>query len=84
MCAALILAFARVMRCPMAVSCTRKARAISGTVRPATMRSVSATRDSIASAGWQQVKISRSRTSSMVSLVSTAPSGSGGSSSDNS
>jgi hypothetical protein len=49
--AALILAFARVIRCPMAVSWTRKARAISGTVRPATMRSVSATRVSIASAG---------------------------------
>src|ERR671910_3897401 len=44
--AALILAFARVIRRPMAVSCTRKARAISGTVRPATMRSVSATRAS--------------------------------------
>jgi hypothetical protein len=71
--AALILAFARVIRCPIAVSCTRKARAISGTVSPPTMRRVSATRDSIASAGWQQVKISRSRSSSM------APRGSGGS-----
>jgi|HubBroStandDraft_3_1064219.scaffolds.fasta_scaffold00110_14 hypothetical protein len=63
--ATLILAFARVIRFSMAVSGTRKARAISGTVRPATMRSVSATRVSIASAGWQQVKISRSRSSSM-------------------
>jgi hypothetical protein len=35
----------------MVVSCTKKARAISGTVSPATMRSVSATRVSIASAG---------------------------------
>ena len=75
--AALILAFARVIRCPMVVSCTRKARAISGTVSPPTMRSVSATRVSIASAGWQQVKISRSRSSSM------EPRGSGGSSSYN-
>ena len=49
--AALILAFARVIRCPIAVSCTRKARAISGTVRPPTIRSVSATRASSASAG---------------------------------
>ena len=49
--AALILAFARVIRCPIAVSDTRKARAISGTVRPPTMRSVSATRVAIASAG---------------------------------
>jgi DNA-binding SARP family transcriptional activator len=46
-----ILAFARVIRCPIAVSCTRKARAISDTVRPPTMRSVSATRVSSASAG---------------------------------
>src|SRR5918993_529015 len=49
--AALILALARVIRRPMVASCTRKARAISGTVRPPTMRSVSATRVSIASAG---------------------------------
>ena len=49
--AALIFAFARVIRWPMAASDTRKARAISGIVSPPTMRSVSATRDSIASAG---------------------------------
>ena len=36
---------------PHGASCTRKARAISGMVRPPTMRSVSATRTSIASAG---------------------------------
>ena len=71
--AALILAFARVIRCPTAVSGTRKARAISATVRPPTMCRVSATRVSIASAGWQQVKISLSRSSSM------APTGSGAS-----
>jgi hypothetical protein len=51
MCAALILALARVIRCRMVVSGTRKARAISGTVSPPTMRSVSATRLCIASAG---------------------------------
>src|SRR5262244_1472134 len=49
--AALILAFARVIRRPTVVSCTRKARAISATVRPATMRNISATRVCIASAG---------------------------------
>ena len=49
--AALIFAFARVMRWPMALSVTRKARAISGMVRPPTMRSVRATRLSVASAG---------------------------------
>ena len=49
--AVLILAFARVIRSPMVVSWTRKARAISGMVRPAPIRSVSATRVSIASAG---------------------------------
>ena len=49
--AALILALARVIRLSMVVSCTRKARAISGTVRPPTMRRVSAMRLSIANAG---------------------------------
>ena len=73
--AALILAFARVIRWPMVDSCTRKAREISGTVRPPTMRRVSATRASGARAGWQHVKIRRSRSSSI------APRGSGGSSS---
>ena len=73
--ATLIFAFARVIRCPIALSCTRNARAISGTVSPPTMRSVSATRASGARAGWQQVKISRSRSSW------TAPRGPAGSSS---
>jgi hypothetical protein len=49
--AAAILAFARVIRCPIVLSCTRKPRAISGTVSPPTMRRVSATRASIARAG---------------------------------
>ena len=64
-CAALIFAFARVIRRPMAASWTRNAWAISGTVSPPTIRRVSATRASMASAGWQQVKTSRSRSSSM-------------------
>src|SRR6266511_2655809 len=72
MCAALIFALARVIRRAIVVSCTRKARAISGTVRPPSRRRVSATRASIASAGWQQVKTSLSRSSS------TGPVGSGG------
>ena len=42
---------------------TRKARAISAVASPPSVRSVSATRASGASAGWQQVKISRSRSS---------------------
>src|SRR5438034_757674 len=72
MCAALIFALARAIRRAIVVSCIRKARAISGTVRPPSRRRVSATRASIASAGWQQVKTSLSRSSS------TGPVGSGG------
>jgi len=49
--ASLIFVLARVIRRPIADSCTRKALAISDTVRPPTMRSVSATRASIDSAG---------------------------------
>ena len=44
---------------------TRKARAISSVSRPPSVRSVSATWASSASAGWQQVKISRRRSSGM-------------------
>ena len=64
------------MRRLMAVSWTRNALAISGTVSPPTIRRVSAIRASIASAGWQQVKTRRSRSSSMT------PSGSGASALD--
>ena len=60
-----IFVLARVMRAPIVVSCTRKALAISVTVSPPTIRRVSATRASIASAGWQQMKSSRSRSSSI-------------------
>ena len=68
-----ILRFARVIRCAIVVSGTRNAAAISATVSPPSSRSVRATRASGASAGWQQVKISRSRSSS------TGPVGSWGS-----
>ncbi len=49
----------------MVSSLTMNARAISAVVSPASVRSVRATRASSASAGWQQVKISRSRSSAM-------------------
>src|ERR1700733_1721378 len=49
----------------MVGSGTRNARAISGVVSPVRVRSVRATRPSGGRAGWQQVKISRSRSSEM-------------------
>ena len=58
-----IFRFARTSRWAMVASGTRNARAISGVDRPPSSRSVSATRASGASAGWQQVKISRRRSS---------------------
>ena len=61
--AALILALDRVSRLAIAASSTRKARAISSVVSPPSRRRVSATWASRARAGWQQVKISRSRSS---------------------
>ena len=60
-----ILSLARTSRLAIVGSDTRNARAISAVVRPASVRSVSATRPSSGSAGWQQVKISRSRSSSI-------------------
>src|SRR3954470_14780551 len=47
----------------MVGSGTRNARAISSVVRPPSVRRVSATCASVASAGWQQVKTSSSRSS---------------------
>src|ERR1700733_12312595 len=47
----------------MVASGTRNARAISGVLSPPISRSVSATCAAWPSAGWQQVKISRSRSS---------------------
>ena len=52
-------ALARVMRCSIAASLTRKARAICLTVRPETMRSASAICCVAGSSGWQQMNSSR-------------------------
>ena len=60
------------MRCATVGGAVRKARAISSVVRPQTSRSVSATCASGGSAGWQQVKISRSRSSSTLLVVPVA------------
>ncbi len=65
------------MRCCIVVSEVAKARAISRVVRPATLRSVRATRDSGAIAGWQQVKIRRRRSSGMSSSAAQSSSGVG-------
>ena len=58
-----ILRLARTRRLAIVGSETRKARAISEVVSPASVLSVRATLASSASAGWQQVKIRRSRSS---------------------
>lgn len=58
---------ARTMRWATVASGTRKARAISGVVRPPSSRRVSAVRASADSTGWQVVKTSLSRSSSMSS-----------------
>ena len=59
-----IFCLARTSRCAIASSLARKARATCAVVSPQTVRSVSATCTSAAKAGWQQVKISRSMSSS--------------------
>src|SRR5215469_6630441 len=58
-----ILARARTRRLAMVASGTRKARAMAGTSRRASVRSERATWASRLSAGWQQVKIRRSMSS---------------------
>jgi hypothetical protein len=64
----------------MVGSLARNAREISAVVSPASVRRVSATRASSASAGWQQVNISRSRSSGTpLWSVSGAENGSAGS-----
>jgi hypothetical protein len=73
--AAAIFFLARVRRAAMVASATRKARAMSGVAKPQTSRSVRATCASGASAGWQHVKISRSRSSGMASVGPPAGSG---------
>ena len=64
-----ILRFARTRRCCTVGSLIRNARAISREESPPTVRSVSATRASIGRAGWQHVKISRSRSSGICCIV---------------
>jgi hypothetical protein len=64
-----IFAFARTSRCAIVGSDTRNACAISGVVSPPSSRSVRATWAGIASAGWQHVKISRSRSSCTGALL---------------
>ena len=66
MCASAIFRLALVSRFAMAGSATRNARAISAVLSPPSVRRVSATRAAGSSAGWQQVKISRSRSSGIV------------------
>ena len=75
--AALIFRFARTSRWAIVASGTRNARAISAVVSPPSVRSVSATCASVASAGWQQVKTSSSRSSGKVvsSIASSTASG---------
>ena len=58
-----IFCLARTSRLAIVGSLARNARAISAVVSPASVRRVSATRASSDSAGWQQVNISRSRSS---------------------
>ena len=74
--ATLILDLARVSRRFIVSAGTRKARAISSVVSPATARSVSATCASMASAGWQHMKTSSSRSSGIggPSMTSSASS----------
>ena len=54
---------ARTMRCAIVGSGKRKARGISGVVRPPSKRSVSATRASVERTGWQAVNTRRNRSS---------------------
>ena len=59
-----IFCLARTSRCAIASSLARKARATCAVDSPQTVRKVSATWTSAAKDGWQQVKISRSMSSS--------------------
>src|SRR5216683_3979542 len=72
--AALILRLARASRVAIVASVTRNERATSLVVRPPSSRSVSATCALAESAGWQQVKMRRRR-SSCTGLVSSGRSG---------
>src|SRR5438034_972141 len=74
MCASRSLTLARTMRWATVDGAVRKARAISSVVRPQTSRNVSAICASGGRAGWQQVKINRSRSSSTLSSSQEAAS----------
>ena len=74
-CASASVRLARTMRCAIVGSGTRNARAISSVVRPPSSRSVSATRASVDSTGWQAVNISRSRSSPTSSSSAASRSG---------
>ena len=79
--ASLIFRFARESRRFIVSSETRNARAISSVVRPPSARSVRATCASSPSDGWQQVKISSSRSSGkLVSSITSSSTASGTSS----
>ena len=67
-----IFCFARTSRCAIASSVARKARATCAVVSPQTVRKVSATCTSAAKDGWQQMKISRSMSSSSAAAASRA------------
>src|SRR5215218_7875080 len=66
--------FARTSRCAIVDSEARKAMAISVVVSPPSSRRVSATRASRESSGWQQVKISASRSSPISSSAAASKS----------
>ena len=61
--AAAMRLLARVMRCSIALSLTRKARAISLTDNPDTMRKASAICCTAGTSGWQQMNSSRKMSS---------------------
>src|SRR6266542_3789569 len=67
-----ILALARTSRCAMVGAGTRKACAISSVESPPSVRSVRATCASVPSAGWQHVKIRRSRSIALCRPVETS------------
>src|SRR5438445_6544913 len=71
--AALILRLARARRCAIVGSATRKDLATSLVERPPSSRRVSATCASMESAGWQQVKMRRSRSSCTGPSSSSVP-----------
>src|SRR6266511_2753416 len=71
--AALILRLARARRCAIAGSVTRKDLATSFVDRPPSSRRVRATCASVESAGWQQVKMRRRRSSCTGPISSGVP-----------